>query len=121
MVEPERNIVIGSQSTPSHGQQLIAHQGLRLFPKPHSIQRDDKIVAAHERACVRDTKRSHNFGEHLAFEGESLAVPSKVVEAARESALRVKYKIVIVRKIAQLQSQRGLNDRKRFIGPRLTQ
>ena len=72
--------MIGSQSTPSHGQQLIAHQGLRLFPKPHLIQRDDKIVAAHERACVRDTKRSHKFGEHLAFEGESLAVPARATE-----------------------------------------
>ena len=114
MVNPERQIVIRSQRSSSHGQQLITQEPRDLVPELCFDQRAGKIATGHNGVFVRDATQSHVPSVAIALEDKRLVVPFKVCEAVREISLSGEDNFFAARPMAPAHGQTGLEHRKRF-------
>ena len=112
-------MVIGSQRSSSHGQELVANERPRLFLEPDFSQRAGEIIAAVDGPFVRDTTRGQPPGEDLASDHERFVVsPEIIVKAEGKVGLSDEDTLFVVPKIATTRSQMSLEHPERFFGSR---
>mmetsp|Transcript_15470 Transcript_15470/g.46402 ORF Transcript_15470/g.46402 Transcript_15470/m.46402 type:complete len:125 (-) Transcript_15470:62-436(-) len=113
MAEQCRYMVIGSQQFSSSGQ-LIARERFRFFVELKFDQGFSHTGGTPEGVFVRDAKRCHHSVVDHALEDERFVMPPKIAEAHRYISLSDTRGSFVVRPIATVQRQIGLEQRKRL-------